>query len=58
MPGCTARNMEAAAERFGQALSMRPDHSIAQLLHAEFLALGGPGVRHAMPPNRRCRDWC
>ena len=44
-----ARNMEAAAERFGQALSMRPDHSIAQLLHAEFLALGGSGraARHA-----------
>jgi adenylate cyclase len=44
-----ARNMEAAAERFRQALSMRPDHTLARLLHAEFLAMSGSGLaaRHA-----------
>jgi adenylate cyclase len=44
-----ARNMEAAGERFAQALSLRPDHTLARLLHAEFLAMGGAGLaaRHA-----------
>ena len=36
-----ARNLEAAAERFAQALTLRPDHSLAQVFHAEMLALQG-----------------
>jgi class 3 adenylate cyclase/TolB-like protein len=39
-----ARNMETAGDRFAQALSLRPDHSLARLFHAEFLALGGSGA--------------
>jgi adenylate cyclase len=35
------RNLEAAAERYGQALSLRPQHSLALLFHAELLALRG-----------------
>lgn len=35
------RNLEAAAERFAQALSVRPQHSLALLFHAELLALRG-----------------
>ena len=44
-----ASNMEAAAERFAQALSLRPGHSLAHLFHAEWLALQGFGraARHA-----------
>ncbi len=44
-----ASNMEAAAERFAQALSLRPGHSLAHLFHAEWLALRGQGraARHA-----------
>jgi class 3 adenylate cyclase/tetratricopeptide (TPR) repeat protein len=44
-----ASNMEAAAERFAQALRLQPDHSLAQLFHAEWLALQGSGraARHA-----------
>ncbi|HEY0824722.1 MAG TPA: adenylate/guanylate cyclase domain-containing protein, partial [Ramlibacter sp.] len=44
-----ASNMEAAAERFAQALSLRPNHSLAHLFHAEWLALQGRGraARHA-----------
>ena len=37
------RNLEAAAERYGQALSLRPDHSLVLLFHAELLALRGAG---------------
>jgi tetratricopeptide (TPR) repeat protein len=37
------RNLEAAAERYGQALSLRPQHSLALLFHAELLALRGSG---------------
>ena len=35
------RNLEAAAERYAQALSLRPQHSLALLFHAELLALRG-----------------
>lgn len=37
------RNVEAANERYSQALSARPQHSLAQLLRAELLALCGSG---------------
>lgn len=37
------RNTEAAAERFGQALSLRPQHSLALLFQAELLAMRGAG---------------
>jgi adenylate cyclase len=36
-----SRNLEAAAERYSQALSLRPHHSLALLFHAELLALRG-----------------
>ena len=39
-----ARNMEAAAERFAQALSIQPDHSLARLFQAEALAMAGSGL--------------
>jgi adenylate cyclase len=44
-----ARNMEAAAERFAQALSIQSDHSLARLFQAELLAMRGAGAaaRHA-----------
>lgn len=35
------RNLEAAAERFAQALSLRPQHSLALLFQCEMLALRG-----------------
>ncbi|MBC5783958.1 adenylate/guanylate cyclase domain-containing protein [Ramlibacter sp. USB13] len=35
------RNLEAAAERYAQALSLRPQHSVALLFHAELQALRG-----------------
>lgn len=35
------RNLEAAAERYSQALSIRPEHSLALLFRGELLALGG-----------------
>jgi adenylate cyclase len=35
------RNLEAAAERYHQALSVRPQHSLALLFQAELLALCG-----------------
>jgi tetratricopeptide (TPR) repeat protein len=35
------RNVEAAAERYSQALSLRPQHSLTLLFHAELLALRG-----------------
>jgi TolB-like protein/Tfp pilus assembly protein PilF len=35
------RNLEAAAERYSQALSLRPQHSLALLFHAEMLAWRG-----------------
>ncbi|NNU45192.1 adenylate/guanylate cyclase domain-containing protein [Ramlibacter montanisoli] len=38
-----ASNMEAAGERFAQALSLRPRHSLALLFQAEWLALRGSG---------------
>lgn len=34
-------NLEAAAERYSQALNLRPQHSLALLFHAELLALRG-----------------
>lgn len=37
------RNSEAAAERYGQALSLRPQHSLAQLFQAELQAMRGSG---------------
>jgi tetratricopeptide (TPR) repeat protein len=37
------RNAESAAERYGQALSLRPRHSLARLFQAELLALQGSG---------------
>lgn len=37
------RNVEAANERYSQALSARPQHSLAQLFRAELLALCGSG---------------
>lgn len=37
------RNSEAAAERYGQALSLRPHHSLAQLFQAELQAMRGSG---------------
>jgi tetratricopeptide (TPR) repeat protein len=37
------RNLEAASERFHQALSLRPQHSLALLFQAESLALRGMG---------------
>lgn len=39
----TVRNVEAASDRIGQALSLRGEHSLAQLFHAELLALQGRG---------------
>ena len=36
-------NLEAAAERYAQALSLRPRHSLALLFQAEWLALRGSG---------------
>lgn len=35
------RNLEAAAERYSQALSVRPQHSLALLFEGELLALSG-----------------
>jgi TolB-like protein/Tfp pilus assembly protein PilF len=35
------RNLEAAEERYRQALSARPQHSLALLFHAELLAMRG-----------------
>ena len=39
-----ARNLEAAEERFNQALSLRPQHSLALLFHGEMLALRGDSL--------------
>jgi len=39
----TVRNLEAAADRYAQALSLRDDHSLALLFQAELLALQGRG---------------
>lgn len=39
------RNLEAASERYGQALSLRPQHSLALLFRAELLALRGAARR-------------
>ncbi|MCC2674572.1 MAG: hypothetical protein K0R58_1519 [Ramlibacter sp.] len=41
----TARNQEAAADRYAQALRLRGDHSLAILFQAELLALLGSGRR-------------
>jgi class 3 adenylate cyclase/TolB-like protein len=48
----TVRNMEAAADRYAQALSLRGDHSLTQLFQAELLALQGHG-RAASKAARR-----
>lgn len=39
----TVCNVEAASDRIEQALSLRQEHSLAQLFHAELLALRGHG---------------
>jgi adenylate cyclase len=36
-----ARNLQGAADRYGQALSLRPEHSLALLFQAELLVLEG-----------------
>lgn len=36
-----ARNLQAAAERYAQALALRPDHSLALLFQAELLVMQG-----------------
>jgi len=52
------RNPEAAAERYTQALSLRPQHSLALLLHAELLALRGSAraARAAALAARACLE--
>ena len=52
------RNAEAAAERYTQALSLRPQHSLALLFHAELLALSGAArsARAAALTARACLE--
>jgi tetratricopeptide (TPR) repeat protein len=38
-----ARNMQGAEDRYAQALSLRPDHSLTQLFRSELLAMQGHG---------------
>jgi class 3 adenylate cyclase/TolB-like protein len=51
-------NPEAAAERYTQALSLRPQHSLSLLFHAELLALGGAArsARAAALTARACLE--
>jgi class 3 adenylate cyclase len=49
------RNSEAAAERYGQALSLRGQHSLALLFHAELLALRG-ATQQARDAAAQARD--
>jgi adenylate cyclase len=51
-----ARNMEAAAERFHQALSLRENHSITLLFQAEMMALRG-SARVARITAARASQW-
>jgi class 3 adenylate cyclase/tetratricopeptide (TPR) repeat protein len=49
------RNAEAASERYGQALSLRGQHSLALLFQAELLALRG-ATRQARDAAAQARD--
>jgi TolB-like protein len=50
------RNLEAAADRYKQALSLRDNHSLALLFQAELLALRGP-ARAARETAARAAHW-
>jgi tetratricopeptide (TPR) repeat protein len=50
------RNIEAAAERFEQALSLRDNHSLTLLFQAEMLALRG-SARLARETAARAAQW-
>jgi class 3 adenylate cyclase len=50
-----ARNMQGAADRYAQALSLRSDHSLALLFRAELLAMQGSARQARALANRACQ---
>ena len=53
-----AGNLEAAAERYAQALSIRPGHSLARLFQAELLAFQGAGGAARGLAAQAVQDLC